>query len=122
MSERGTVKVQPLTFGTSGTSTVVLSSSTSTSNPIPMPRDDFTVQLDVVTTGTSIGSGTCVWQGSNDGGVGWFPLGTLTGLSTNASTASSVAVAGTAITSKFALGRGIVSGTGTSQITAFVGS
>lgn len=123
MSDRAAVRVQSLTFGTTGTSTAVASSATNTSNPIPLPRDDYTVQVTVETTGTSIGSGQVVWQTTNDMNS-WLPQGTAAGTSTNAAGAgtASYASAAVAITAKYAYGRGIVSGTGTSIVSARVGS
>lgn len=122
MSDRGLVRTQPLTFGAAGTlTTVPTATGTNTSNAVPLPRDDYTIQVTVTTTGTSIGSGQVVWQSSNDN-VAWITQNTAAGLSTNASTASSVAAAAFAVTAKYAYGRGIVSGTGTSQVAAFMGS
>ena len=121
MSNLGTVRTQSLTFGTSGTSVILAASATDTANRIPLPRDDYTVQVTVTTTGTSIGSGQVVWQTSNDGIV-WLPQGTAAGTCTNAGTSSSVAGAAIAVTAKYTLGRGVVSGTGTSQVTASMAS
>ena len=122
MSDRSMVRAQLLTFGNTGTLAVVpTATGTNTSNSVPLPRDDYTVQVTVTTTGTSIGSGQVVWQTSNDN-VAWIPQGTAAGTSTNAAVTSSVAAAAISVTAKYAYGRGIVSGTGTSQVQAFVGS
>ena len=126
MSDRATVKAQSLTFGTSGTFTSLPDGTgalrgTSTSNPIALPRDDYTIQLTALSTGTSIVGATVVWQTSNDS-VAWVPQGSATALSTNASTASSVGAAGFAITSKYAYGRGVLTSTGTGSAQAFMGS
>ena len=119
MSDRATVKVQVLTFGAAGTSTI--SGTTNTSNPVPLPRDDYTVQVSYTTTGTSIAGGSVVWQTSNDG-VGWVAANTAALTSTNASTSSTVAAGGFAMTTKYAYGRGVLATTGTGYGQAFVGS
>ena len=122
MSNLGLVKPQALTFGTSGTSTTVpTATGTNTSNPVPLPRDDYSIQLDAVTTGTSIVGATCVWQTSNDN-VAWVPQGSATALSTHASTSSSINAAAFSITAKYAYGRGILTSTGTGNAVAFMGS
>lgn len=122
MSDRGLVKPQPLTFGAAGTTTnVPTATGTNTSNQVRMPRDDYTVQLNAVTTGTSIVGATVVWQTSNDN-VGWVPQGSATALSTNAGTASSVNAAAFSVAAKYAYGRGIVTSTGTGQAVVFMGS
>ena len=122
MSDRATVKTQSLTFGTSGTSTVVpTATGTNTSNVVALPRDDYTVQVTVTSTGTSIVGGQVVWQASNDNAV-WIPQGTAIGTATNAGTASTSQGAAIAVTAKYAYGRGIVSGTGTGNVSAFMGS
>ena len=122
MSNLGLVKPQALTFGTSGTSTTVpTATGTNTSNAVPLPRDDYSIQLDAVTTGTSIVGATCVWQTSNDN-VAWVPQGSATALSTHASTSSSINAAAFSITAKYAYGRGILTSTGTGNAVAFMGS
>ena len=124
MSDRATVKRQSLDFGTTGTSTVVpTATGTNTSNPIALPRDDYTVQVTVTATGTSIVGGQVVWQASNDGAA-WFPLATAiaTAICAAGAGTSTAQGAGVALTSKYAYGRGIVSGTGTGNVSAFMGS
>lgn len=122
MSDRATVKTQSITFGTTGTATTVpTATGTNTSNQIAMPRDDYTIQLSAISTGTSIVGATVVFSASNDGDA-WIPQGSATALSTNASTASSVNAAGFAVTSKYAYGRAVVTSTGTGAAAVFMGS
>lgn len=122
MSSENTIKSALLSFGTAGTQSQILSSNTATTNPYPMPRQPYTVSVLSVTTGTSIASATVVWQGSNDS-LAWIPINTAAALSTNASTASSVAAAGFAVSNTpYAFGRGVVSSTGTGLARAYLGS
>lgn len=121
MSDRATVKGVALTFGQPGTQTILLGSNTSTTNPYPLPREDYTIQLSATTTGTSIGGGSVVWQVSNDQ-IGWIPQGTAALTSTNAGTSSNVAAAGFGVTTKYAYGRGVVISTGTGQETVLLGA
>lgn len=120
MSDRGTVGGLTLNFGPTSTAAVQVGTGVSTSSPMRMPRDEFTVQLNAITTGTSIVGASVVWQGSNDG-VGWVPLGSATALSTNASTSSSLNAAGVALIAKYAVGRGIVTATGTGLAQVWLG-
>jgi hypothetical protein len=63
MSDTGTVRPVKLTFGLPGTQTNIAAGVTSTSNPYPLPRGDYTVQVTVAATGTSGVGATVVWQG-----------------------------------------------------------
>lgn len=123
MSDRAAVRPQVLTFGTGTVASVPTATGTNTSVAVALPRDDYTVQVTVTATGTSIVGGQVVWQVSNDNAA-WIPAGTAIGTATNAAapTTSTSATAGFAITSKFAYGRGVVAGTGTGSVSAFLAS
>lgn len=93
MSSENIVRAVQMSFGTAGTSTLQANAGTSTSNPINLPRNDFTGAVTVLgtlvtttasTTATNNAVATCVWQASNDK-VAWF------GISSASATAGSTA-------------------------------
>ena len=122
MSSENTVKPAQLTYGT-GTQTVVVSSAgTATSNPYPMPRNDFTVQVTAIATGTSGVGATVIWQGSNDN-VGWINISSATATASQAGTSSAIGSAAMAIaTTRFCYGRAQPTVTGTGQAQVWLGS
>lgn len=129
MSSEQTVKPVPLVFGTAGTATSLTAPTTNTSNPFPLPRQDFTFAVTVngslvtttaSTTASSTMAAACVVQASNDN-VGWFGISsasaTATIMSTNTGTAltlSSAVQAGINMTGqRFGYARAVVTLTGT---------
>lgn len=113
---QGIVRQATMTFG--GTNTSVADTTTNTSDRIPLPRADYTVQLTAIATGTSGTGATCVWQGSNDN-LAWIALGSATATATQAGTSTTYVGAGITVTPKYAYGRAatvIVTGTGKASI------
>ena len=106
-------------FGTTSTSTLLADTTTNTSQPVMLPRSDYTVQLTVVATGSSGVGATVVWQGSNDSQA-WIPIGSATATATQAGTATTRQAAALAISgNRFRNGRAatvIVTGTGAAHI------
>ena len=113
----GVVKKSPVTFGAAGTQTAIAVGS-STSNQIAGPREDFSLQLSVTTTGTSIATASVVLKASNDA-TQWFGISSATIATT--STLTSSAAVGIAITGvKYAHLRvdpAILVGTGSASVT-----
>lgn len=123
MSSENTVKAFPLVFGTAGTRAAVTNASTDTSNPYAMPRQDFSLQLTVGTTGTSGYLASVVLQASNDN-VSWLTITSATASATSAAagagvTNASAVVAFAGSSNRYALTRlvGTFSGTGSAVAT-----
>lgn len=129
MSSEQTVKPAPIVFGTSGTATTLTAPTTNTSNPFPLPRQDFTfaitaygglVTTTASTTASSTMAGACVVQVSNDN-VAWFGISSASATSTIMTTAtgtiltlSSAVQAGVAMTGqRYAYARAVVTLAGT---------
>lgn len=93
--------------------------STNTSGTVRPPNIPYTIQLSVLTTGTSIVSASCVWEGSNDN-LNWVPISSATILATAASTASVGASAGINVQNvNYAYGRArqpAITGTGNASV------
>ena len=123
MSSENTVKSQSLTFGTSGTQTLVAAGVTDTSKPYPLPRGSYTVQLTQRSTGTSIAAATMIWQASNDNSA-YSAIGSATTLpATNAGTSATYQGAGVVFTGvPYAYGRAVVTSTGTGDASVWLGS
>ena len=138
MSSENNVKAARVVFGAAGTSTSLTAPTTDTSNPYPLPRNDFTLGLTVngslvtttaSTTASSTAAATVVLQVSNDN-IGWFGISsasaTGTVMSTNTGTAldlTSTAAVGIEITGKrYAYGRTVVAVTGTGNASVSMGS
>lgn len=115
---QGIVRSVPIVFGTPGTQTALLTGS-GTSNVMNMPRENWTLQLNAYTTGTSQLGAAVRWQGSNDK-VAWLDLASATASATNANgTGTTVNMAGIAYTNTFfAYGRAavVLTGTGSSDL------
>lgn len=125
MSSENTVKGVPLTFGTAGTSTLVLSSATNTSSPYALPRGPYSVQVTQRSTGTSIAAATVIWQASNDN-LAYAAIGSATTLpATNAGTGTGATFQAAGVTfsgTPYAFGRAILGSTGTGDATVWLGS
>lgn len=126
MSSENTVKAFPLVFGTAGTRSAVTNASTDTSNPYSMPRQDFSLQLTVGTTGTSGYLASVVLQGSNDN-VSWLVITSATASATSASAAATVTNASAVVafagsTNRFAMSRLVGTFTGTGSAVATLAS
>lgn len=123
MSSENTVKAAGIVFGTAGTQTVLQTTAgTATSNPYPMPRQDFTIQVGVGTTGTSGVGATVIWQGSNDS-ANWINVSSCTATASQAGTGTSVASSAMAIAqTRFAYGRAQPTVTGTGSASVWMGS
>ena len=119
MSQDGFVRSSPLIFGTTGTSTSLADTTTNTSQPVMLPRSDYTVQLTVVATGTSGVGATVIWQGSNDNQA-WIEIGSATATTSQAGTGTTRDAAALAISgNRFSVGRAatvIVTGTGAAHL------
>ena len=130
MSDRGSVKSIPLTFGTAtttgSTNTAVPNTvGTATSNPVLGPRDDYSMQVSVSVMTTQTGTatlaigGTVVLQTSNDG-ANWLNQASATALATATvgstatvvTTGSAAAAAAVTMTAKYAYVRAVVTATG----------
>lgn len=109
-----------MTFGTSGTQTSVTADSTSTTNRHSGPKEDYSVQLTCIATGTSGVGATCIWQASNDGN-GWVNISSATASATQAGTSTAYASAGIAVVGfRYANVRAatiVVTGTGAATVT-----
>lgn len=133
MSSENTVKSARMVFGTAGTQTAVQSTAgTATSNPYPMARSDFTVQVNayVTASGTStISVGAAViWQGSNDN-ANWVNLSSATVTAVTSATfagagSNTLAVSGAvALTGqRYAYGRAQPTVTGSGGAEVWLGS
>lgn len=122
MSSENTVKAAGIVFGTAGTQTILQSTAgTATSNPYPMPRQDFTIQVGVGTTGTSIISAAVIWQGSNDSS-NWINVSSCTALATAAGGTSVASSAMAIAQTRFAYGRAQPTVTGTGSASVWMGS
>lgn len=123
MSSENNVKAAPVVFGAAGTQSVIQTTAgTATSNPYPMPRSDYTIQVGVGTTGTSGVGATVVWQGSNDAN-GWINLSSATVTASQAGTSSAASAGAMAIAqSRFAYGRAQATVTGTGSASIWMGS
>lgn len=115
----GFVRSSPLIFGTTSTSTLLADTTTNTSQPVMLPRSDYTVQLTVVTTGTSGVGATVIWESSNNSQA-WIPVGSATATATQAGTGTTRAAAALAISAnRFRNGRAatvVVTGTGNAHL------
>jgi len=121
MTTENVVRAFPLVFGTAGTAAAVTNASTATSNPYAMPRQDFTYQVTVGTTGTSGYLASVVLQASNDN-VSWLTISSATASATSAAadatvTRASTIVALTANRHAFSRMLGTYSGTGSAVAT-----
>lgn len=136
MSSENTVHTAPVVFGTAGTASVVAAPGTNTSNPFPLPRQDFSfsvtaygtmVTTTASTTASSTVAATVVLQASNDN-VSWFGISSASATGTITTTATGTVLslatatgAGAAVTgSRYAYGRAVVSVTGTGSAQGFV--
>lgn len=121
MSSERNAAASPLTFGTAGTAAYQAAIGTSTTNPIQLPREDYTLQVTVSTTGTSGVGATVIMQVSNDN-VGWLAITSATATATQAATTTSVSAAGVSVSSsRYAYGRAILGITGTGSASAILG-
>lgn len=131
MYDLSAVKAAALTFGTAGTSTA-LTHSTSTTNPMALPRGSYSLSVQSISTVTATGTASSTQavtsigtlQASNDG-ANWFAVATATiGVTaitsatfTGAEVATASANGAAAITqanNAYAYGRVVLSAVGTS--------
>jgi hypothetical protein len=122
---------QPLIFDTisgQGTATAVAVASgtptTSTSRPLKMGRQDFTYQVNSMTTGTSGCLATVIVQASNDA-ANWFAVSSSTASATSASATAAVTTvtAGVTVnTNRFANTRAVATVTGTGSAAVWLAS
>mgnify|MGYP003395530362 CR=1 FL=1 len=121
MASENTIKAFPLVYGTAGTRSTITGASTDTSNPYPMPRQDFTLELTAATTGTSGYLASVVLQASNDA-LAWFVISSATASATSAAATAAVTRTGAGVTvtnTRYAYTRtvGTYSGTGSAVAT-----
>lgn len=121
MSREDITRAFPLVFGTAGTqSSVAATAGTATSNPYALPASDYSIQLSLVTTGTSSGSASVIVEASNDN-LNWIPMGSAsaTAVGTASDATAFRASGGFQVTGQryaYARARPTVTGTGAAQV------
>ena len=115
-----TVRAASFTVGTAGAFSTFTADSTATSNPMPGPRANYSVQLTAFTTGTSGVGAAVVYQGTNDH-LSWVAIGSATVTASQAGTATTVSGAVVSVTDvRYAAIRAssiAVTGTGKARVT-----